>query len=494
MPFRLKSVLFDGRTLNLAVKSTRKKTANHFTIIVGKNGVGKSRLLRAITQSFLAFDYDGELPRINRRDVDDESPQGEFRLKYESDGSVVELVTQGRRVTGTHPTLILPHVPKPSTVIATSVSPFDKFPMDKNTPALGQRAQPPEPTLYRYLGSKNQVGQHSSTTLLARVMDSLFTASEKAPPDIHRLSTVFQFLQYQPRIRAEYELLVGSNTLKKLRSSSSEDEVLEVVFNRGSSIVRYYDKHALLKREPNLVPRLREAADHLLIQPIPRRRQYTFDLDFSRGLFRQGSLRMYEDMALFRRYRLARLGDFRLFKDNSLSISVSDASSGEQCVVLILLGIASEISNNGLICIDEPEISLHPEWQEKFIELLTETFSNYSGCHFLLATHSPQILSRIEGAEASVLTMDDGVLHSATEFSGKSSDYQLVEAFRAPGLRNEFLTRIGLAVLTKLSTTGQVDATYRENYNVLLKARPMLEDDDPVAKLIDGIVSAEKGV
>jgi hypothetical protein len=243
-----------------------------------------------------------------------------------------------------------------------------------------------------------------------------------------------------------------------------------------------------------LAPRLAEAAHRLLAQLPHRGRRFTLDLDFEQGEFLQGSLQIYGDLALFRRFRLARLNDFRLFKDNSLSISVSDASSGEQCVVLTLLGIASEISNDSLVCIDEPEISLHPEWQEKFIELLTATFSNYSGCHFLLATHSPQILSRIEGAAASVLTMDDGALHSANEFSGKSSDYQLVEAFSAPGLRNEFLTRIGLAVLTRLSTTGQVDAAYRDHYKMLLKARPMLDDNDPVAKLIDGIISAEKGV
>jgi hypothetical protein len=335
-------------------------------------------------------------------------------------------------------------------------------------------------------------------------------ASEKARPDMLRLSNVFEFLNYQPRIAAEYELLIARNTLKNLLETSSETKFLDGLLERRPfGVGRYYDKKKLLAEEPDIALRLIDAGHRLLDQPVqppPRRRYFTFDLDFVHGGFLQGSLQIYEDLALFRRFKLARLSDFRLFKvdapiigynlfeDNTQSISVGEASSGEQCVVLILLGIGSEIFNDSLICIDEPEISLHPEWQERFIELLTETFSNYSGCHFLLATHSPQILSRIEGAEASVLTMDDGVLHSATEFSGKSSDYQLVEAFRAPGLRNEFLTRIALAVLTRLSTTGQVDKAYRENYNILLKARPMLQDEDPVAKLIDGIVSAEKGV
>jgi hypothetical protein len=87
--------------------------------------------------------------------------------------------------------------------------------------------------------------------------------------------------------------------------------------------------------------------------------------------------------------------------------------------------------------------------------------------------------------------MDDGLLHPASEFSGMSSDYQLVEAFGAPGIRNEYLAREGLAVLTQLSTTGNIDSTNRERFELLLKARPSLSDKDPVAKLIDAIISAE---
>lgn len=59
------------------------------------------------------------------------------------------------------------------------------------------------------------------------------------------------------------------------------------------------------------------------------------------------------------------------------SFSIKDASSGEQSIILSILGIASKIKDNSLICIDEPEICLHPEWQEKYIEILTQTFTNY---------------------------------------------------------------------------------------------------------------------
>ncbi|MGR2836454.1 AAA family ATPase, partial [Vibrio vulnificus] len=73
--------------------------------------------------------------------------------------------------------------------------------------------------------------------------------------------------------------------------------------------------------------------------------------------------------------------------DNRKFVDFTSASSGEQCLALMLLGIASQIEDGSLICIDEPEISLHPEWQEEFIPLLESLFSNYTGCHFLIATH-----------------------------------------------------------------------------------------------------------
>lgn len=42
--------------------------------------------------------------------------------------------------------------------------------------------------------------------------------------------------------------------------------------------------------------------------------------------------------------------------------------------------------------IDEPEISLHVSWQMNFINDVQE-IANLSGFHFIVATHSPQIIN-----------------------------------------------------------------------------------------------------
>ncbi|MCW8347686.1 AAA family ATPase [Vibrio sp. ZSDZ65] len=80
-------------------------------------------------------------------------------------------------------------------------------------------------------------------------------------------------------------------------------------------------------------------------------------------------------------------------------------SSGQVCILSNIFGIASRITDNTFIFIDEPEISLHPSWQAGFIRLLEETFIKYIGCHFIIATHSPHIVSNINKDNAHVVPM-----------------------------------------------------------------------------------------
>ncbi|MGV2841958.1 AAA family ATPase, partial [Vibrio cyclitrophicus] len=112
---------------------------------------------------------------------------------------------------------------------------------------------------------------------------------------------------------------------------------------------------------------------------------------------------------------------------------LASRSSGEQCLFLLFLGIISSIDDNSLILIDEPEISLHPSWQQRFVEILNESLSEYSGCHFIIATHSPLIVSDIAVKNCEILDMTEQVLTSASKHSLRSSDYHLATLFHNPG-------------------------------------------------------------
>lgn len=52
----------------------------------------------------------------------------------------------------------------------------------------------------------------------------------------------------------------------------------------------------------------------------------------------------------------------------------------------------SKIKNDTLYCLDEPENSLSPRLQIKLVEML-EGLARFNGCQFIIATHSPFLLS-----------------------------------------------------------------------------------------------------
>ena len=45
-----------------------------------------------------------------------------------------------------------------------------------------------------------------------------------------------------------------------------------------------------------------------------------------------------------------------------------------------------------IVLIDEPEISLHINWQERFIDNVARALSNKK-CQIIISTHSPDIIS-----------------------------------------------------------------------------------------------------
>lgn len=86
-------------------------------------------------------------------------------------------------------------------------------------------------------------------------------------------------------------------------------------------------------------------------------------------------------------------------------IDFENCSSGEKHMIFAFSGILNAISENSLVLIDEPEISLHPEWQIQYISLLKKVFEKYKGCHFILASHSHYLVSDLQGDTSSIVTL-----------------------------------------------------------------------------------------
>ena len=53
--------------------------------------------------------------------------------------------------------------------------------------------------------------------------------------------------------------------------------------------------------------------------------------------------------------------------------------------------------------IDEPELSLHPAWQIKYINTLKKLFKDFSSSHYILASHSHFMVSDLKADSSSLI-------------------------------------------------------------------------------------------
>lgn len=97
------------------------------------------------------------------------------------------------------------------------------------------------------------------------------------------------------------------------------------------------------------------------------------------------------------------------FKISSRSGTISpvDLSSGEQHELIVLYDLLFNVTDGSLVLLDEPEISLHVSWQQRFVSDI-QRISKITGSRFLIATHSPQIMHRWWGNSVA-LGQDEGV-------------------------------------------------------------------------------------
>jgi predicted ATP-binding protein involved in virulence len=83
-------------------------------------------------------------------------------------------------------------------------------------------------------------------------------------------------------------------------------------------------------------------------------------------------------------------GNIEVILPNGDKNSIFNLSSGEKQLIILFGHVIFSSDINGIFIIDEPELSLHLSWQEKFVKALLE--ANPS-TQFILATHAPAIIN-----------------------------------------------------------------------------------------------------
>ena len=90
------------------------------------------------------------------------------------------------------------------------------------------------------------------------------------------------------------------------------------------------------------------------------------------------------------------------FVRENLMDNVREHSNGESAFIYF----SEKIQENGLYLLDEPENSLSPEKQQELLKFLEDS-ARFFGCQFIIATHSPFLLS-MRGAK--IYDLDEEVV------------------------------------------------------------------------------------
>ena len=72
---------------------------------------------------------------------------------------------------------------------------------------------------------------------------------------------------------------------------------------------------------------------------------------------------------------------------------INELSSGEKQLFLRTLAIKMLNPENSIILIDEPELSLHPKWQQRIVDVYRKIGKNNQ---IIIATHSPHVLGSVK--------------------------------------------------------------------------------------------------
>lgn len=131
---------------------------------------------------------------------------------------------------------------------------------------------------------------------------------------------------------------------------------------------------------------------------INRKREELFE-DYLEAKYSDFQMKSLDDYEKLKKVNMARRKTQSQYIRNNLTSNVREHSNGESA----WLYFAEKIQEDGLYLLDEPENSLSPQRQQELLRFLEDSV-RFFGCQFVIATHSPFLLS-MKGAK--IYDMDE---------------------------------------------------------------------------------------
>ena len=133
-----------------------------------------------------------------------------------------------------------------------------------------------------------------------------------------------------------------------------------------------------------------------------------------------------------------------IFKDetNENLLTVNNLSAGEKQIFFRGGSLLENIEDDTIVLIDEPEVSLHPEWQQRILEF----YKNINPSNqYIFSTHSPHVVSCCKTDELIVLYKENGEIKINTDIENPyalPTDLMLLSIFNLGTIRNQRVEKI----------------------------------------------------
>lgn len=397
-----------SKRCDISLGSSNPLSRNRVTLLTGPNGCGKTEILTVLA--------------------------GAFRAK--------KLLSEGHYVQWRRAGLIFDtHVRHegdreyPERIIAQTFSPFSRFPA-----ALKTRTTL---TDVYYEGRSNEnryvtIGLHRASKFwganLARqnLKEAIYRLSESASR-ASVISQVLLNLGYIDEIEFHFESLPQLDAVKRHKDPRSAVlKMLEDVTDR----VRQLKFRAPLVKELKQhgfdgVAELILEAIKILSEFEQKKSLYQYKVQLTSER-RSTDFSIIQSFALLERLNLLRFESCLLTREDGETMDVANASSGQQQMLCSIIGLATAIKDDSLILIDEPELSLHPQWQQLFLEYLQAVLLPFQDCHVFIATHSPLIVQRARALDIDVVTLGRRELAEPKGAADNSVEETLMDVFETP--------------------------------------------------------------
>ena len=422
------------------VKEQAYPSGNLMSVVIGRNGIGKSYLLRAIVEIFRTIDT------IIQRDENEKVPELNYRfgVMYYLDGheyAITDIhrgmMPVGRNVGHTFLLKVDNHqagwqdIRLPQKLIASSMTIADKFP----TPSAG---------FYNYRGvrSERTPSTTGTRTIVRKAVDGITDSLAHKHTTRADLSHILSELGFQSHLEIKYRFRYKGVFLRR----DINPDILKDIYTNWKDYfkgrtgevwgTKYY---RALSNDPDKI----ELVCSFLRRCAENDEVFLYNL-LVYNVFDENNTLVNdaEVIRLLSNLDILTFPEFKVYKKgNEKGYDFVESSSGETQQLCQFISIMSSIEPNSLILIDEPENSSHPNWQMSYIGWLQRIFRNYRDCHFLIATHSHFLLTDMEPEWGRIIALDkdgNGIMNIADVNNAYcwSTDDILYRVFHVRNTRN----------------------------------------------------------